>query len=242
MSSPSARRGPVLVLDAATSQAVVALAAAAGEGRDVAGAGPAPAVLRWPARGRQAEGLLVRIDDLLGHAGVGLRELDAIGVGTGPGSFTGLRVGLATAKGLAYALGRPLIGIRTSTALLAAARAAGAIDPIELLLPAGPADRVRIRTDEAGREAPPERLVGEADRSVAGPALAVAVDLRGREPEAACDRGDAALDGLGRALALLAAARLAAGSVDDPAELVPIYAGPPRGVGGEDGPVAVLRG
>jgi tRNA threonylcarbamoyladenosine biosynthesis protein TsaB len=50
-----------------------------------------------------------------------MKELDAIVVTLGPGSYTGLRVGLATAKGIAYALQKPLIGLSTLGALGAAA-------------------------------------------------------------------------------------------------------------------------
>lgn len=55
--------------------------------------------------------LLQSIEDLLGKADLGKRDLDAIGVVRGPGSFTGLRVGLATAKGLSLAGNCPLLGI-----------------------------------------------------------------------------------------------------------------------------------
>lgn len=57
--------------------------------------------------------LLQEIDHLLLHANIKKQELDAIAVVNGPGSFTGLRVGLATAKGLAQSLDRPLIAIST---------------------------------------------------------------------------------------------------------------------------------
>lgn len=57
------------------------------------------------------EWLLSSIEDLFAKAEIGKNALDAIGVVRGPGSFTGLRVGLATAKGLALAIGCPLLGI-----------------------------------------------------------------------------------------------------------------------------------
>lgn len=57
------------------------------------------------------EWLLSSIDDLLVTTGLEKSDLDAIGVVRGPGAFTGLRVGLATAKGLSLAIGCPLLGI-----------------------------------------------------------------------------------------------------------------------------------
>ena len=53
------------------------------------------------------------IQNLINETGINLRELDAIAVTEGPGSYTGLRVGLASAKGLCYALQKPLITINT---------------------------------------------------------------------------------------------------------------------------------
>jgi tRNA threonylcarbamoyladenosine biosynthesis protein TsaB len=62
---------------------------------------------------QHASALLPAIDTLLQRAGVGLRDLDAIGIATGPGSFTSLRIGLATVKGLA--LGSEMLAVGVST-------------------------------------------------------------------------------------------------------------------------------
>jgi tRNA threonylcarbamoyladenosine biosynthesis protein TsaB len=55
--------------------------------------------------------LIRKIQDLLDGAGVQTRQLSAVVICTGPGSFTGLRIGLAAAKGMAEALGIPIIGV-----------------------------------------------------------------------------------------------------------------------------------
>ena len=60
----------------------------------------------------------VAIDNLLHKTGIRINEIDAVAVTMGPGSYTGLRVGLSSAKGIAYAINKPLIGIST-LALLA---------------------------------------------------------------------------------------------------------------------------
>lgn len=61
--------------------------------------------------------LLVTIDALCKQAAVTPLELDAIAIGAGPGSFTGLRIGMATAKGIAFAAGKPLWAVSSLAAL-----------------------------------------------------------------------------------------------------------------------------
>jgi len=63
--------------------------------------------------------LLTSIDWLMAEVEIGWSDIDAIGVSLGPGSFTGLRIGMATAKGLAMASGLKLIGVSTLDALAA---------------------------------------------------------------------------------------------------------------------------
>jgi len=57
------------------------------------------------------------IQDVLQTAGIQAKEIDAVAVSIGPGSYTGLRIGLSTAKGLCYALNKPLIAIPTLKAI-----------------------------------------------------------------------------------------------------------------------------
>ncbi|MBL0214397.1 MAG: tRNA (adenosine(37)-N6)-threonylcarbamoyltransferase complex dimerization subunit type 1 TsaB [Myxococcales bacterium] len=71
---------------------------------------------RHDASGRTAD-LLVAIDATCKRAGVLPGELDAVAVGAGPGSFTGLRIGMATAKGIAFAAGKPLWAVSSLAAL-----------------------------------------------------------------------------------------------------------------------------
>ena len=61
--------------------------------------------------------LLPMIDEIVRMAEVDLKEIDAIALAEGPGSFTGLRIGSSTAKGLGLALGKPIIGVSTLKAL-----------------------------------------------------------------------------------------------------------------------------
>jgi tRNA threonylcarbamoyladenosine biosynthesis protein TsaB len=80
-------------------------------------------------RASRAVTLLEDVDALLRQAGMHTRDVEALAVGIGPGSFTGVRIGLATARGLALALDVPVAGVSTLDAL--AAGAPGAIPVID---------------------------------------------------------------------------------------------------------------
>ena len=80
-------------------------------------------------RTSRAVTLLEDIDALLRQGGAHPRDIDALAVGIGPGSFTGVRIGLATARGLALALDLPGAGVSTLDAL--AAGAPGAVPVVD---------------------------------------------------------------------------------------------------------------
>jgi tRNA threonylcarbamoyladenosine biosynthesis protein TsaB len=92
----------LLALDTAT------LTASAAVVRVTPGAAPEVLAEGDAETGSHSERLMPLVVDVMERAGVTLDALDAIAVGAGPGSFTGLRIGLATAKGLAFAAGKPL--------------------------------------------------------------------------------------------------------------------------------------
>jgi tRNA threonylcarbamoyladenosine biosynthesis protein TsaB len=107
------------------------------------------------ARGHQ-ERIAPLVEELAREAGIAFSEVDRIGVARGPGSFTGLRVGLAFAKGLGFALGRPVVGIGTLQALAAGAQgvAAAVIDARR--------DQIYVQAFRDGESlTPPEALAVE---------------------------------------------------------------------------------
>src|SRR4051812_32405771 len=99
----------VLGIDTATTTAGIAIVDE--DGRVLAEA-------RHATAGRGAD-LLVAIDRVCRDAAVAPAELHAIAIGAGPGSFTGLRIGMATAKGIAFAARRPLWAVSSLAALAA---------------------------------------------------------------------------------------------------------------------------
>ena len=101
----------LLIIDTALEEAIIAL------GKD----GKIVAELSNKETHSHASFIQVAIDTVLERQQMAMTELDAIAVTIGPGSYTGLRVGLATAKGIAYALQKPLIGLSTLSALATAA-------------------------------------------------------------------------------------------------------------------------
>jgi tRNA threonylcarbamoyl adenosine modification protein YeaZ len=218
------RRSWLLAIDTATSRVVVAAA-----GLD----GTPLAVSTWEAGRTHGAQLLPAIGRLTGEANLRRSRIRGVIVGTGPGAFTGLRVGIATAKALAHELGVPIVGVSTGAALLDASDTA---DRGVLLLPAGPNDRLVVRAGGA-----PVLLPGGTEPALASGDILVALDLDGRAPADAAVRGEAARSGFPASLVRLGAGRLAAGDTDDLARLVPDYVSLPRGVDRESGEVAWSR-
>jgi tRNA threonylcarbamoyladenosine biosynthesis protein TsaB len=107
-----------LVMDSATARAVCGLVQ---DGRELAFASAEG--------GHAAQRALVLVDEVLARAGRAPGDLTRIVAGCGPGSFTGLRIGIATARGLALGLAVPCSGVSTLEALAAGApRALALID------------------------------------------------------------------------------------------------------------------
>ena len=112
-------------------------------------------------RSSRAVRVLADADELLEEAGAQPRELSRLVVGTGPGSFTGVRMGLAAARGLAFALDLRLAGISTLDAL--AAGAPGALPVVD----AGRRE-VFALVDGAPAVAAPDELVLEPGTTCVG--------------------------------------------------------------------------
>lgn len=110
--------GPILALDTSSTQASLAL---------IDPVRRAVNEHALQARALPSEAVVARLDTMLKEAHCDAKTLRAIVVGLGPGSFTGLRVGLATAKGLAFGSGAKVYGISSMEVL---ARAAGVTGPV----------------------------------------------------------------------------------------------------------------
>ncbi len=68
------------------------------------------------------ENITLYIQDVLSDAGIDIKQLNALSLASGPGSYTGLRIGVSTAKGICYALNIPLIAVDALTSLACIAR------------------------------------------------------------------------------------------------------------------------
>jgi len=176
--------------------------------------------------------LVGAVEGLLCAAGRSPEALDALAVATGPGSFTGLRVGLATVQGLALARGLPCLGVSTLDLLARGVRGRG--PRIAAVMDAWRGEVYAAEYDGEGRpSAPPAVLspAGLASRVGAEPWVLVGDGaLRYREalaaacPRASFPEADLFLAG---ALAELAEEGLGRGEGQPAAQLRPVYLRPP---------------
>jgi tRNA threonylcarbamoyladenosine biosynthesis protein TsaB len=215
----------LLAIDTSTSYASIALVTSR----------QAVAELNWAVGQRHSTELLQRLDALLAAHNIAPNQLERIAVALGPGSFNGVRVALATAKSLAFALGIPLHGVPTLDAIAWGQHLAAG--PVWAILEAG-----RGQLYAARYPAPTSSAEGWAPED--GYLLLTPDELAKRMEVAAIVCGEwrpetrVALEGrvapgvlfaspleIRRAtwLAELALARAARGLYDEPASLEPLY-------------------
>jgi tRNA threonylcarbamoyl adenosine modification protein YeaZ len=181
------------------------------------------------------------LEEAFQHAGASLSDIEAIGVGTGPGSFTGLRTGLATAKTLCWRRHLPIVALPTDETIRRAVTLGwpGLAPSVAVVLPAGARDHyvalsgvdpllVPPTTDLAGLVG--DRPVAVLDARVEGPIEALAARLGEVGLPDPVDLGAAALARMPEALLGAMAERLAAGTTEELATLVPRYVALPRGI------------
>lgn len=157
-----------------------------------------------------AERLMDVIAEAMGQAGQTYADLDAIAVSIGPGSFTGLRVGVATARGLALALKIPAIGVTTLEALAAGARQAFPHRRVLAVLDGGRGELHAALYDELAnlRYGPGVTTLGEAEAMVSDRSTVLSGNAALRVAEAAGHAFD--LGPLGATADIAVYARLAA--------------------------------
>jgi len=170
-----------------------------------------------------SEKLLTLVDDILKEAGCKVGDLDGVAVARGPGSFTGLRIGVSAAKGLAFAGRGVLVGVPTLEAVARGARAAGLFpDGGAVVLDARQGEWYVGMFDQEGRE---ERTTVEPHAR----AVALCLDkvVMTDRPDAWQGAGSSVHDLhefiRGDVVALLGHERLRQGRGDDMATFEPLY-------------------
>ncbi len=165
-----------------------------------------------------------KVANLFDSAGLARKELGAIVVSTGPGSFTGLRIGLAFAKGMASALRIPIVGV--SLFDLVEHRYGAAIPDFYAA--------VRVRKDELliarirNAETPPHQITSIAVESAVEmvgvvPVIGLGLDIRQYVPDARLIEGQPSLEFDASDLLQIGRARLERGESDDLSTLEPLY-------------------
>lgn len=196
--------------------------------------GGASAEISADVPGAHLEWLVGAIGAVLERANLAPHEVEGLAVSLGPGSFIGLRVGVATAAAWAHVAGRPLVGVSTLEAVAAGAGASG------LVLAVVDARRGEVAAALFRCNGIPERLTGDLvapPQALAGrlPALSETLVVAG---EAAASYAEDLLGPLApwatlaprsrwtpraAAVGMIGRQRLVRGERDDPAALVPVY-------------------
>jgi tRNA threonylcarbamoyladenosine biosynthesis protein TsaB len=187
--------------------------------------------VRLRTRDGHSQRVLPAIEFLLRAAGLRGTEVEGFAVAVGPGSFTGLRVGLSTVQGLALAAGRPCLGVSTLDVL--AAEAAGEAPIVVAVVDGARTDQVFAALYDAQARRLDEPRAETLDALLArvtGPAVFVGDGalrhrdaIRARHPEARFAKGELYLAGM---LGRMAEPRLAAGEGVPPGALRPLYLRP----------------
>jgi tRNA threonylcarbamoyladenosine biosynthesis protein TsaB len=177
------------------------------------------------------EQIVANIDDVLKGAGLTLAKVQGIGVGLGPGSWTGIRVGVTVGKMLAFSAGKPVAGIPTLEALVYAARDQSR--SICAVVSVGVGDavyaaRYHVQGDEITRDG--DYFIGDIKGLAAlimepcvmvGTGIKSYAELIARESGIAVSSIEAKPSGA--AISCLAARRLARGETDNVLALTPLY-------------------
>jgi tRNA threonylcarbamoyladenosine biosynthesis protein TsaB len=239
---------PVLGLDTGASVASLALAAG---GRIVA-------EIYRPVTSHGAD-LPAAAGEMMAAAGISPAELGAIAVGIGPGSFTGLRIGLSYAKGIAFATGCGLVGVSSLDALAMDAIQAAAPPEGTLVCPIVDARKGEVYTSLYGAIAdglekvaqdavmPLAQLVAQLDMGaiLVGDFKAndAAAMLAANGVEVTVLNGNS-MNRRARYIAAVGAARLASSNLDQMESLEPLYVRPPEAASNTRAPsrAAILEG
>jgi tRNA threonylcarbamoyl adenosine modification protein YeaZ len=187
----------------------------------------------------QAERLMPLLEDMLAGAGLSWRDLGAVAVGTGPGNFTGIRIAVATARGLAMSLGVPAVGV---TGFAALAEGHGTAGPLLVTLPA-PRDQTYAEFWHGGAPDGAPMLIGPAAAPV-GLRVPDGLQVLGhRAEEIARTLGGTALPSASgnpaRRLGRVAAMRIASGLPSDSLP-APVYVRPADAAPARDAPPVIL--
>lgn len=207
----------LLAIDTSTEQAGLALFD-----------GESLAEVSWPAGRSQTVSVLPRISDLLALQRVALDDVGAVGIARGPGTFTGLRVGLSIAKGMTIVPNRSLIAVDTLRITAAPFIAAGVSTIV--VLPAGRRRLVWAVFEEGHAPAPARNTTFDTllEYLESRPPIAVVGELLPDQRTAVAGAGWSIVAGASGSrrpgvLAELAWHRWRRGDVDDPVPIEPLY-------------------